>query len=98
MAIELSAGTVQIPRQRIGHECRVGERTHALEIPLTHGPDVDEGNVHGHPCCSGLNLDTGDRDDILAPGDEFLGDEAKVKGSVEGAQKALEHVLEALEV
>jgi hypothetical protein len=35
---------------------------------------------------------------MLARGDELFGDEANVKGSIEGGEKALEHILEALEM
>jgi hypothetical protein len=69
-----------------------------LEIPVTDCPDVDEGHIDGHACLSGLALDTTDRDDILARGDELFGDEANVKSSIKAGEKAIEHVLKALEM
>jgi hypothetical protein len=59
---------------------------------------VDEGHIDGHGSFSGLSLDTTDRDDMLARGDEFFGDEANVKSSIEVGEKTLGHVLEALEM
>ena len=53
--------------------------THSLEIPLANRPDVGEGHIDGHGCLSGLSLDTTDRDDFLARGNETFGDEANVK-------------------
>jgi hypothetical protein len=82
----------------MGQHCCVGESTQSLEIPLTNCPDVGEGHVDGHGCFSGPALDTAERDDFLARGDELFGDEANVKSSIEVGEKTLEHVLEALEM
>jgi hypothetical protein len=69
-----------------------------LKISLADCPDVDEGHIDGYGSFSGLSFDTTDRDDMLARSDELFSDEANVKSSIEVGEKALEHVLEALEV
>src|SRR5713226_6089083 len=85
-------------RQRMGQHCRVGVSTQSLETVFTDCPDVGERHIDGHGGFSGLSLDTTDRDDMFARGDELFGDEANVKSSIEAGEKALEHVLEALEM
>ncbi len=40
---------------------------------------MGEGHIDGHGCLSGLSLDTTDRDDFLARGNELFGDEANVE-------------------
>jgi hypothetical protein len=84
--------------QRMGQHCCVGESTQTLEIPLTNRPDVSERHIHGHGCFSGLSLDATERDDSLARSDELVCDEVNVKSSIEVSEKALEHVLKALEM
>jgi hypothetical protein len=69
-----------------------------LKISLADCPDVDEGHIDRYGSFSGLSFDTTDRDDMLARSDELFSDEANVKSSIEVGEKALEHVLEALEV
>lgn len=59
---------------------------------------MGEGHIDGHGSFSGLSFDTTDYDDMLACSDELFSDEANVKSSIEAAEKALHHVLEALEV
>jgi hypothetical protein len=58
---------------------------------------MDEGHIDGYAGFSGLSDDTTNRDDMLARSDELFGHEANVKSSIEVAEKAFEHVLEALE-
>jgi hypothetical protein len=59
---------------------------------------VGEGHIDGHGCFAGLSLDATERDDFVARGNELFGDEVNVKSSIEAGEKALEHVLEALEM
>ena len=40
---------------------------------------MGKGHIDGHGSFSGLALDTTDRDDILARGDELFGNEVNVK-------------------
>ena len=59
---------------------------------------MDEWHIDRHRSLSGPSCDATDRDDLLPGGDEFLGDEANIEDSIEAREKALEHVLETLEM
>jgi hypothetical protein len=82
----------------MGEQGCIGKSTQSLEISLADCPDMGEGDIDGHGRFSGLASDTADRDDMLARGDILFGDEANVKRSIKAGEKALEHVLEALEM
>src|SRR6266576_5420966 len=84
--------------QRLGQQRRAGESTQSLEIPITDGPDVGEGHIDGYGCFSGLSFDATKRDDILARGDELLGDEMNVQRAIEACKKSLQHILQTLEM
>src|SRR4030095_3865831 len=59
---------------------------------------MGEGHIDGHGCFSSFSLDTTERDDFVARGNELFGDEVNVKSFIEAGEKAIEHVLKALEV
>ena len=59
---------------------------------------MGEGHIDGHGCFSSFSFDTTERDDFLARGNELFGDEVNVKSSIEAGEKAIEHVLKALEM
>jgi hypothetical protein len=69
-----------------------------LKISLANCPDVDEGHIDGYGRFSGLSFYATDRHDMLASSDELFSDESNVKSSIEVGEKALHHVLVALEV
>jgi hypothetical protein len=59
---------------------------------------VGEGHIDGHASFSSFSFDTTQRDDFVARGNELVGNEVNVEGFIEAGEKALEHVLEALEM
>src|SRR5687767_8402323 len=79
------------------HGC-VGKSTQALQIPIADCPDVGERHIDGNSCLSSFSLDTTERDDFVARRNELFGDEVNVESVIEAREKAVEHVLEALEM
>ena len=67
-------------------------------MTLSDCPDMDEGHVDGYAGLSGRSFDAADRDDLVTGGDEFFGDKANVKSSIEIGEKAFGDVLEAFEM
>ncbi len=61
-------------------------------------PDVNKGHIDRHVSLSRRSLDATDCDDMFSRGDELFCEEANVKGSIEAREKAVGHVLEALEM
>jgi hypothetical protein len=85
-------------RKCLGQQGCICETTQSLKISVADCPDVNEGYIDGYGSFSSLSFDSTDRDDMLARSDELFSDEANVKSSIEVGEKALGHVLEALEV
>jgi hypothetical protein len=66
--------------------------------PAADCPYVNECKVDWETSFSRRSLDRTDCDDVLAFGDELLGDEMNVTSAIEAREEALEYVLEPLEM